>query len=115
MVSEDVLGNDHYHHAMANSNAALSGPGGKTAAKLISFLREVTDMLRNGDTFGDTWEDKKANVHGRSILPGNSPESHNALFDVRRGGSRATINNTNLSNQTLFNVLFRAMISRNVQ
>lgn len=112
MRQENVIGNDHFHHSMANSNAATYGAGGKAAAKLISFVRELFDLIK-GDTFNDKWEDEKANNHGRGINPGSIPEAHNSRFDVRRGGSRANVNKTSLSNQTIYEVIYRSMIMRN--
>ena len=56
MKDENVIGNDHYNHAMANSRATLRGKYGKMTAQILSFVREVTmrfsilDEVDNGQT-----------------------------------------------------------------
>ena len=91
MKDENVIGNDHYNHAMANSRATLRGKYGKMTAQILSFVREVTDVLRKGDTDMDIREDNIANRYGREIKPGEKPEEHNAIFDTRQGGQRADL------------------------
>ena len=90
MREENIIGNDHYHHAMANSKAALRGIWGKRTAIVISNLRESFDLIK-GNTFGDVQEDQIANRHGRSIDINGNPTEHNVIYDVRRNGARATI------------------------
>lgn len=60
-------------------------------AQILSFVREVTDVLRKGDTDMDIREDNIANRYGREIKPGEKPEEHNAIFDTRQGGQRADL------------------------
>ena len=91
MKDENIIGNDHYNHAMANSKATQRGKYGKMAAQILSFIREATDVLRKGDSDKDIREDNIANRYGRDIQPGESPEKHNAQFDTRQGGHRADL------------------------
>ncbi len=91
MRRENIIGNDHYNHAMANSRATQRGKFGKITAQVLSFIREATDVLRKGDSDIDIREDNVANRYGRNILPNESPEEHNAIFDTRKGGHRADL------------------------
>ena len=91
MKEENIIGNDHYNHAMANSKATLRGKYGKLTAQILSFVREATDVLRKGDSDKDIREDNIANRHGRDIQPNENPEDHNAIFDTRKGGERADL------------------------
>ena len=91
MKEENIIGNDHYNHAMANSKATLRGKYGKLTAQILSFVREATDVLRKGDSDKDIREDNIANRHGRDIQPNENPEEHNAIFDTRKGGERADL------------------------
>jgi len=91
MKSENIIGNDHYNHAMANSRATQRGSYGKFAAKILSFFREATDVIRKGDTDLDIREDNIANRYGRSIPLNETPEEYNAQFDTRKGGHRANL------------------------
>lgn len=70
MKDKNAIGNDHYNHAMANSRTTLRGKYGKMTAQILSFVREVTDILRKGDTDMDIREDNIANSYGREIKPG---------------------------------------------
>ena len=110
MLKVNALNNDHYNHAVANSNAVLCGPGGESAAKMISFLREISDFILGGDTFNDKWEDEKANNFGRKIKAGMIPEDYNSKYDTRRGGARAKVNKTPISNQNLIDVMLKQVI-----
>ena len=91
MKEENIKGNDHYNHAMANSRATLRGRYGKAMAKFLSFLREATDVIRKGDSDKDVREDNIANRFGREIKPGETPEKYNEKFDTRKGGHRADL------------------------
>ncbi len=91
MRDENVIGNDHFNHAMANSKATSRGPLGKLTAQALSFAREATDVALKGDTKRDVREDNIANRHGRDIKEGESPSEHNSQFDTRQGGNRASL------------------------
>lgn len=91
MKDENIIGNDHYNHAMANSRATQRGKYGKMTAQFLSFVREASDVLRKGDSDKDVREDNIANRYGREIQPGESPEQYNAQFDTRQGGHRADL------------------------
>ncbi len=89
MRERNVIGNDHYHHANANSKATQRGEWGKKTAKVLSDTREVFDYVVKGDSRRDVREDQAANKHGRNIPAGVSATEWNAKFDHTRGGARA--------------------------
>ena len=91
MIKENIIGNDHYNHAVANSKATQRGWYGKQTAQIISFLREATDVLRKGDSDKDIREDNVANRYGRNIPNYVDPEEYNSVFDTRKGGHRADL------------------------
>jgi len=91
MKNENIIGNDHYNHVMANSKATQRGSYGKVTAQVLSFFREATDVIRKGDKDIDIREVNIANRHGRDIKQNESPEEHNAIFDTRQGGHRASL------------------------
>jgi RHS repeat-associated protein len=102
MRKENIRGNDHYNHAMANSKAAQRGSLGKATAQVLSFAREAADVFLKGDTARDVREDNIANRHGRDISPNEDPAEHNAIFDTRREGHRAEL--PNVENTTPKNI-----------
>ena len=91
MKAENIIGNDNFNHAMANSKAAQRGWYGKKTAQLLSFLRELTDVIRKGDSDKDIREDNIANRYGRNIPQGADPFEYNSIFDTRNGGNRADL------------------------
>ena len=50
MKDENAIENNHYNHAMANSRTTLRGKYEKMTAQILSFVREVTDVLRKVET-----------------------------------------------------------------
>ena len=100
MRDENVIGNDHFHHAMANSRATLRGPYGRTTAIFLSNARELMDLLK-GDIIGEVKLDLIANQYGRLIPNNVSPTKYNSIFNVLVGGKRGTLSGNNVSTDKL--------------
>lgn len=75
MKEANHIGADKYFHAKANYEASKRGPAGKATAKVLSSIREDTDILRSAfdsrkppiaETIKDSREDQKANRHGQN-------------------------------------------------
>lgn len=47
MHFSNVIGQDHYYHCVAHCDASSRGPGGQLASKLVGYLRESTDAIKN--------------------------------------------------------------------
>jgi hypothetical protein len=67
-----IKGVDKYFHCMANCQSAKLGYGGFKASHLISEIREITDVIRKGDTKQQCDEDRAANNWGRTCPPDES-------------------------------------------
>ncbi len=73
MVEVQKDGADKYYHSKSNCEGAQRGEYGKIVAKVISDLREFTDLYKNitvkrmtiEATLRDKKEDDEANVYGR--------------------------------------------------
>ena len=111
MRNENIIDNDHYNHAMANSRATQRGPLGEKTSKVLSDAREVFDYVFKGDSRGEVRQDQIANRHGRGIQPGQNPADHNKRFDTRRGGNRANAPEANDNDTTLKDELTDAFLS----
>lgn len=63
----NVVGADKYFHCKANCEPARNGPGGATAAMILSGLREAADPKNWLDGGADRRADHAANRYGRAV------------------------------------------------
>jgi hypothetical protein len=65
MIEANTIDADKYFHCMANCEASQRGAIGRATARAISDVRELTDVIRKGDSFDDVAADQRANRTGR--------------------------------------------------
>jgi hypothetical protein len=65
MIEANTIDADKFFHCKANCAAAQRGPVGEMSAPIFSELRELTDVIRKGDSQEEVQADREANNHGR--------------------------------------------------